>query len=392
MAQQTLNIGSTANDGTGDPLRTAMDKVNDNFNEIYASPLFTEDITISGNEIRANRSNDDLVFAPSGTGSIMFPAIRINDNNIEATRSNDSIKLIPSGSGSVHINDLRIRNNSIQTSTGSGADITLAPAGTGQVTVDSILTIDSNIEIRDNQITTTQTNSDLLLTASGSGFVVIDKADINSGNIDNTVIGASTAVAGTFTTVTATTSAAIDGVTINDNKIFTNQSNADLILDGSGTGTVKISGFAFPTADGTTGQFLKTNGSGQLGFATASASLNHSDINDNTTTVASSATTVIDTFDSASYRSAKYYISISDTTNDRYEMVEANVVHGPSADSTTEAYITVFGELSNYEGDGSSLPIAQLSADILNGSVRLLATNITSDSTVFKFQRTTIDL
>jgi len=392
MAQQTLNIGSTANDGTGDPLRTAMDKVNDNFNEIYASPLFTEDITISGNEIRANRSNDDLVFAPSGTGSIVFPAIRINDNNIEATRSNDSIKLIPSGSGSVHINDLRIRNNAIQTSTGSGADITLAPAGTGQVTVDSILTIDGNIQIRDNQITTTQTNSDLLLTASGTGYVVIDKVDINSGNIDNTVIGASTAVAGTFTTVTATTSAAIDGVTINDNQIFTNQSNADLILDGSGTGTVRIGGFAFPTADGTTGQLLKTDGSGQLGFATASASLNHSDINDNTTTVASSATTVIDTFDSASYRSAKYFISISDTTNDRYEMVEANVVHGPSADSTTEAYITVFGELSNYEGDGSSLPIAQLSADILNGSVRLLATNITSDSTVFKFQRTTIDL
>ena len=34
MAQQTLNIGSNANDGTGDTLRVAMDKVNDNFNEL----------------------------------------------------------------------------------------------------------------------------------------------------------------------------------------------------------------------------------------------------------------------------------------------------------------------------------------------------------------------
>ena len=36
MAKQTINIGTTANDGTGDPLRTAFDKVNDNFTELYA--------------------------------------------------------------------------------------------------------------------------------------------------------------------------------------------------------------------------------------------------------------------------------------------------------------------------------------------------------------------
>ena len=35
MAKQDLNLGSTPNDGTGDPLRDAMDKVNDNFLEVY---------------------------------------------------------------------------------------------------------------------------------------------------------------------------------------------------------------------------------------------------------------------------------------------------------------------------------------------------------------------
>mgnify|MGYP001119935295 FL=1 len=35
MAKQTIQIGASANDGTGDPLRNAFDKVNDNFNEIY---------------------------------------------------------------------------------------------------------------------------------------------------------------------------------------------------------------------------------------------------------------------------------------------------------------------------------------------------------------------
>ena len=34
-AKQIINIGTTANDGTGDPIRDAFDKVNDNFTELY---------------------------------------------------------------------------------------------------------------------------------------------------------------------------------------------------------------------------------------------------------------------------------------------------------------------------------------------------------------------
>lgn len=36
MPQQVINIGSAPNDGLGDPLRTAFDKCNDNFSELYA--------------------------------------------------------------------------------------------------------------------------------------------------------------------------------------------------------------------------------------------------------------------------------------------------------------------------------------------------------------------
>jgi hypothetical protein len=323
MARIALNVGSNANDGTGQTLRSAMQDVNTMFTELYASPLFADGISISGNNISANRTNDDLVLRPSGTGSVLI-------------------------------------NN---------------------------LTVDSNINVKDNEIKTTQSNSDLVLSASGSGAVVIDSADINGGNIDNTVIGSTTPLAGTFTTITANTSATIDGITVTDNTITTNSSDADLELSGSGTGSVTISGFTFPTTDGTTGQFIKTDGAGNLGFANSSAILNHSDINDNSVTVSSSATTEIDTFDSATYRSAKYFISISDSTNSRFEIVEANVVHGPSADSTTEAYVTSFGSTTNYTS-----PLATFTADINNGSVRLLATNNSSASCVFKYQRVLIDL
>ena len=458
MVQQVIGIGTNANDGTGDTLRAAMDKINDNFTEVYTAPGISSDaILISGNQIATIRSNDDLNFAPAGTGTINFPAIRFNDNNIEGTRSNEDINLKPAGTGSVVFGAIRINGTSLSsddsttinindglivdgtinvtgastlsgatnlgstlavpsglttlstlnvTSTtslagtttidnltfndniigsSSNADIELTPGGTGSVII-SNLTVDSNINITDNEIKTTQSNSDLVLEPSGTGQVVMAKADINEGTIDNTVIGATTPLAGTFTTLTATTSAAIDGVTITDNTISAT-SNADLELSSAGSGTVSFNGLKFPIADGTNGQVLKTDGNGNLGFATASAALTLSAINDNTTTVASSATTQIDSFSSATYRSVKYYISITDATNSRFEMVEANVIHGPSADSTIEAYITVFGSTTSY-----SAPLCTFTADIDDGNVRLLATNITSDSTVFKFQRIAIDI
>ena len=321
MAQIPINTGSSANDGTGDTLRDTMINVNSMFTEIYASSLLNDGISLSGNTISATRSNDDLVLSPSGTGVVAM----------------------------------------------------------------TNLTVDSNINITDNEIKTTQTNSDLVLSASGTGSVVVAKADINGGAIDDTALGATTPAAGTFTTISSTGTATIDGVVITDNTIATT-TNADLQLTGAGTGTVSINGIKMPTSDGSANQLLKTDGSGQFGFATASATLNHSDINDNTTTIASSATTVVDTFASGTYRSAKYFISISDATNSRFEIVEANLIHGPSADSTIEAFLTVFGSTTSYTD-----PLCTFTADINNGNVRLLATNITSDSTVFKFQRIAID-
>ena len=37
MTKQSLNIGTTANDNTGDTLRVGGDKINDNFDELVCS-------------------------------------------------------------------------------------------------------------------------------------------------------------------------------------------------------------------------------------------------------------------------------------------------------------------------------------------------------------------
>ena len=64
MAKQTVNIGSAANDGTGDQLRTAFDKINDNFDEVYAA------ITVDG-------SNNVVI---DSTGS--YTNIKVNNNSL----------------------------------------------------------------------------------------------------------------------------------------------------------------------------------------------------------------------------------------------------------------------------------------------------------------------
>ena len=39
MAQEVINIGAQADDGTGDTIRGAGIKINNNFTELYANPL-----------------------------------------------------------------------------------------------------------------------------------------------------------------------------------------------------------------------------------------------------------------------------------------------------------------------------------------------------------------
>jgi hypothetical protein len=48
MAQQTINVGATPNDGLGDPIRTAYIKCNDNFSELYSRVQVTPPASPSG--------------------------------------------------------------------------------------------------------------------------------------------------------------------------------------------------------------------------------------------------------------------------------------------------------------------------------------------------------
>jgi len=65
MAKQTINIGSVANDGTGDPLRTAFDKINDNFDELYSDDLGDVGSIIAGTGISVDQATGNVTVTNS---------------------------------------------------------------------------------------------------------------------------------------------------------------------------------------------------------------------------------------------------------------------------------------------------------------------------------------
>ena len=337
-----------------------------------------DNLILNDNTISSS-SNADINLTPGGTGVVTIPNltvdsnINITDNTIKTTVSNSDLQL-SGGSGSGIVEIIPGLVTAAVTTVGN-VDVTGTETITGQLDVDAV-------RIKDNTITTNASNANLEISANGSGKVIMTAPDIIGGTINNTVIGGSTPAAGTFTTLSTTESLTIDGITISDNTISTNASNANLELSGSGSGGVRISGFTFPTSDDTAGKFLTTNGLGVLSFATAGVSLSHSDLADATTTISSSATSVLNTFDKTVYRSAKYFISATDATNSRFELLEANVIH----DGTT-AYVTTYGSVSDY-----TTGLGTYTVGISGDDVQLKVTNITDNSIVFKFQRIAIDV
>ena len=73
MAKQTVNLGTSANKGDGDPLRTAFDKINDNFNELYAGN-FADPASISSSIIPSVTNTYDL-----GSSTKRWSDLHVND-------------------------------------------------------------------------------------------------------------------------------------------------------------------------------------------------------------------------------------------------------------------------------------------------------------------------
>tara|TARA_Y100001937_G_scaffold117900_1_gene171645 strand:+ start:1340 stop:2971 length:1632 start_codon:yes stop_codon:yes gene_type:complete len=273
MAQQTINIGSSANDGTGDPLRTAFDKINDNFTELYGStseandliedstPQLGGDLDVNGRRITSARSNEDIVLLPNGTGGVVASAIRIAGTTISSDDS--SIININEGlvvDGTASVSGAATLSSTIAVTGAATLSSTLGVSGATTLTTTNI----DNLTIQDSNITSSS-NADINITPGGTGSTIIgssitikgttiSSADSSTINInEGLVVDGTGNFSGTLTTAALTTvgthtvtgQADIEGVTIKDNTISSNASDSDLEISANGSGKVDVEGVSF---------------------------------------------------------------------------------------------------------------------------------------------------
>ena len=189
MARNNIDIGALGNPATGDTLRTAMIKINNNFEELYIGNAADGQLTTSV-------TNGDISIQPNGTGTVEIDALSVNSDNITSLTTNSSVTITGNGTAGVDIEGISVNGTTITSSDSSTININenLIVDGTGDfsgtlsVTGASTLTAGATIDgisITDNTITTSASNANLELTASGTGSVSIDGIQISGTEISS---------------------------------------------------------------------------------------------------------------------------------------------------------------------------------------------------------------
>jgi len=143
MAKQTINIGTNQDDGTGDLLRAAFTKVNENFTEIYneIGGASLSNISISGSTISTDTSDSNLIIDPNGTG-----AIQLNGNTtVTGTLGVTGATTLSSTLGVTGISTLAAANATDVTASG-----TLGVTGIstlGVINASGIATFSNNVNV-----------------------------------------------------------------------------------------------------------------------------------------------------------------------------------------------------------------------------------------------------
>ena len=261
MAKQVINIGTVANDGTGDPLRTAFDKANDNFTELYsagslslASDIITftkADGTTSTVNISAYLDEDDRAIASgtlnAGTGIVTFTRDDASTFTIDLSAlidaaSVDNVTIQYNGSSQLEVKDNGLEADKLKTSfAASNGQYPAYNSTTGgfdwgypSPTVDGT-TIGYNgfseLEVKDNGISyekiDNEFNSSISLTAGASVNVDFDIGQVfnltpnqnTTLNITNPKVGITKAIILTGAGGSYTLAFTVGGVSGTFNKI-----------------------------------------------------------------------------------------------------------------------------------------------------------------------------
>ena len=218
-----------------------------------------DSVQIDSNFITTNVSNTDLELRANGTGKVLIPNNNVQiDNNL--TVSGDTDLQATNVTGTItHV------GNTTQT---GNIDLSGNFDITGAVTVSSVAQFE-NVNITNNVVTTTESNSDLELRAAGTGEVIVPQNDVHITNdliVDGTITVGDINSAGTITANQFSTG----DILIDDNFITTTASNSDLELRASGTGEVVV-----PSNDVVLSQNLTVDGLATLANTNITGTVTH---------------------------------------------------------------------------------------------------------------------
>jgi len=167
MAKQIINIGASANDGSGDPIRNAFDKTNDNFNELYFA------LGSATNATSMFNAQGELDF-PGASHKISFYYDTIADlEAVDAStyhgaigHAHDTGKLYYAHNGAWQ----QLANYSdISGISVTSAFTTISVSGQNDIEADSADDTLTFIAGTGIQITTSDTNDSITITATGGG-------------------------------------------------------------------------------------------------------------------------------------------------------------------------------------------------------------------------------
>ena len=116
MARLNIDTGTEGNSATGDTLRTAMTKINTNFEDVYG--LVGDP---SAGLLTNSTTNGDIKVQPNGTGIVEIDQLQINNTTITPLITNSDLTLGVNGTGQVVVADDRIVINTTKTASGVGA-------------------------------------------------------------------------------------------------------------------------------------------------------------------------------------------------------------------------------------------------------------------------------
>ena len=172
MAKQVINIGTTANDGTGDPLRTAFDKVNDNFNELYTDDTNDVSSIVATAPIARNNATGIVTISLNDAGIVTD---KIADDAVTADKLANSINT------EITANTAKVTNATHTGDVTGSAALTIA---TDAVTTAKILNDNVTYDKLENRFTASST-----ITAT-SGATTVDWSAATVFKMANACTGA----------------------------------------------------------------------------------------------------------------------------------------------------------------------------------------------------------